>query len=150
VNQSGKTLPTQAPSGQDADRGVVLPAFQMRVLVIEDNQDLAKLFCDLLEVMGCNTEVALNVRSGLESARKISPDLVFCDLRLPGERDGFDFARELRADEELAHIPLIAVTGYSGVDEQQRALEAGFDRVFAKPIKFAEIQEVLKAYQARR
>lgn len=135
--------------GSGADHGVVLQAFQLKVLVIEDNQDLAKLFCDLLEVMGCNTEVALTVRSGLESARKTLPDLIFCDLRLPGERDGFDFARELRADEELGHVPLIAVTGYSGVDERQRALDAGFNRVFAKPIKFAEIQEVLKAYQSR-
>jgi CheY-like chemotaxis protein len=121
----------------------------MRVLVIEDNQDLARLFCDLLEVMGCETEVAFNARTGLAGARRMIPDLVFCDLRLPGEKNGFDIAKEMRADDTLARIPLIAVTGYSDIDEKRRALDAGFDRVFAKPIKFAEIQEVLKDYQKR-
>jgi CheY-like chemotaxis protein len=121
----------------------------MRVLVIEDNQDLARLFCDLLEVMGCETEVAFNARTGVASVRRMKPDIVFCDLRLPGERNGFDVAQELRSDEASANLPLIAVTGYSDVDEQRRALEAGFDRVFAKPIKFAEIQDVLKDYQKR-
>ncbi|WP_019142573.1 hybrid sensor histidine kinase/response regulator [Noviherbaspirillum massiliense] len=119
----------------------------VKVLVIEDNRDLAKLFCDLLEVMGCTTEVALNARAGLERARKRAPDIVFCDLALPGEKNGFDFAHDLRADPQLGRIPLIAVTGHSGDQDRQRALGAGFDRVFAKPIKFAEIQEVLHAFQ---
>jgi CheY-like chemotaxis protein len=131
------------------DHGAVMPAFQMRVLVIEDNQDLARLFCDMLEVMGCETEVAFNARTGVASARRIKPDIVFCDLRLPGERNGFDVAAELRSDEASANLPLIAVTGYSDVEEHRRALDAGFDRVFAKPIKFAEIQHVLKDYQKR-
>jgi CheY-like chemotaxis protein len=121
----------------------------MRVLVIEDNQDLARLFSDLLEVMGCETEVAFNARTGIASAKRNMPDLIFCDLRLPGEKNGFDIAQELRADEAFAGIPLIAITGYSDVDEQRRALDAGFDRVFAKPIKFAEIQDVLKQFQKR-
>jgi CheY-like chemotaxis protein len=121
----------------------------MRVLVIEDNQDLARLFCDLLEVMGCETEMAFNAKLGLASARKMLPDLVFCDLRLPGEKNGFDVAQELRADPAFARTELIAVTGYSDAEEQRRALDAGFDRVFAKPVKFAEIQDVLKAYQER-
>ncbi|SNS79372.1 Response regulator receiver domain-containing protein [Noviherbaspirillum humi] len=131
------------------NKDVVLPEFKMRVLVIEDNQDLARLFCDLLEVMGCETEVAFNVRAGLQSTLKNSPDIIFCDLRLPGEKNGFDFARELRANADYADLPLIAVTGYGDVEAQQRALEAGFNRVFAKPIKFAEIQDVLKQYQKR-
>lgn len=126
-----------------------LPAFQLRVLVIEDNQDLARLFCDLLEVMGCETEMAFNAKSGIASARRVVPDLVFCDLRLPGEKNGFDVAKELRADPAFSRMQLIAVTGYSDADEQRRALEAGFDRVFAKPVKFAEIQEVLKDFQQR-
>jgi len=119
----------------------------MRVLVIEDNQDLAKLFCDLLEVMGCTTEMAFTARSGIEAARGAAPELVFCDLRLPGEKDGFGFASEMRADRALAHIPLIAVTGYDDVDEHQRALDAGFDRVFEKPVKFAQILDLLNTYR---
>lgn len=129
------------------DEKLVLDRYQMRVLVIEDNQDLAKLFCDLLEVMGCVTDVAFSARSGLESARANVPDIVFCDLRLPGEKSGLDFARELHADPALSHIPLIAVTGYASSEDAQRAKDAGFALVFEKPVKFAQMQEVLNNYR---
>jgi CheY-like chemotaxis protein len=131
----------------DIEDNVITNQYQLRVLVVEDNQDLAKLFCDLLEVMGCATDMAFNARAGLESARRTMPDLLFCDLRLPGEKDGFDLAAELRADPQLTHIPLIAVTGYDDADEHQRALQVGFERVFEKPVKFAQILEVLNNYR---
>lgn len=134
------------PSSQQGEK-IVLEKYQMRVLVIEDNQDLAKLFCDLLEVMGCATYSAFSARGGLECTRSVRPDLVFCDLRLPGEKSGFDVALELRADPELSHIPLLAVTGYDDVREHKRALDAGFERVFEKPVKFAQILEVLNSYR---
>jgi CheY-like chemotaxis protein len=131
----------------DIEDNISAHQYQLRVLVVEDNQDLAKLFCDLLEVMGCATDMAFNARAGLESARRTMPDLLFCDLRLPGEKDGFDLAVELRADPRLMHIPLIAVTGYADADEHQRALQVGFERVFEKPVKFAQILEVLNKYR---
>jgi CheY-like chemotaxis protein len=123
------------------------PDAPLRVLVVEDNQDLARLFCDLLDVMGCETDMAFTARSALDQARRNPPELVFCDLRLPGEKDGFDVAKELRADEALAGLRLIAVSGLTDVEEQKRAIDAGFDRVFAKPVKFAQIQEVLAEYR---
>jgi len=129
------------------DGKIVLEKYPMRVLVIEDNQDLAKLFCDLLEVMGCATLSAFSGRTGADVARAERPDLVFCDLRLPGDKNGFDVATELSADPETSHIPLIAVTGYDDVREHQRALDAGFERVFEKPVKFAQILEVLNSYR---
>jgi len=104
---------------------ILLQRYPLRVLVVEDNRDLAKLFCDLLEVMGCVAEAVFNARSALENAKAKVPDLVFCDLRLPGGKNGFELAAELRADPALAHIPLIAVTGYADGDERERALEAG-------------------------
>lgn len=124
---------------------ILLQRYPLRVLVVEDNRDLAKLFCDLLEVMGCVAEAVFNARSALENAKAKVPDLVFCDLRLPGGKNGFELAAELRADPALAHIPLIAVTGYADGDERERALEAGFQRVFEKPVKFAQLLEVLKS-----
>lgn len=119
----------------------------MRVLVVEDNRDLAKLFCDLLQVMGCVAEAVFNVRMALDSARENAPDLVFCDLRLPGGKSGFDLAADMRADPELAGIPLIAVSGYADGPERERALQAGFARVFEKPVKFAQMMEVLNSFR---
>ncbi|WP_420473404.1 response regulator [Noviherbaspirillum sp. ST9] len=129
------------------DRGddTLLQQSPLRVLVVEDNRDLAKLFCDLLQVMGCVAEAVFNVRAALDSARAKAPDLVFCDLRLPGGKSGFDFAAEMRADPELASIPLIAVSGYADGPEREKALQAGFNRVFEKPVKFAQMMEVLNS-----
>ncbi len=135
------------PSHSPSDEKLVLQRYPMRVLVIEDNRDLAKLFCDLLEVMGCEARAVFNGRAALELIAADSPDLVFCDLRLPGEKSGIDVAIELRANPALSHIPLIAVTGLADPDEQRLALEAGFDRVFDKPVKFAQILDVLNTYR---
>lgn len=136
------TLPLSPEDNQVQSR-------RTRVIVIEDNEDLAKLFCDLLEVMGCSTQAAFNARTALEYIRSDLPDLVFCDLRLPGEKNGFDVARELRADPVSAHIPLIAVTGFDDPVEHQRAMQAGFEQVFDKPVKFSQIQGVLNGYLKR-
>jgi CheY-like chemotaxis protein len=129
------------------DRQDALQENPLRVLVIEDNQDLARLFCDLLHVMGCITEMTFNGRAGLESARRNPPDLVFCDVRLPGEMNGIAVAQAFRADQRLTNIPLFAVTGFLGVEDSERAIGAGFNDVFTKPVKFAVLQEVLKAHQ---
>jgi len=132
-------------TGEAADP--LLQQYPMRVLVVEDNRDLAKLFCDLLQVMGCVTEAVFNVRMALDSARANPPDLVFCDLRLPGGKSGFDLAADMRADPDLAGIPLIAVSGYVDTPERDRALQAGFVRVFEKPVKFAQMMEVLNSFR---
>ena len=125
----------------------LLQQYPLRVLVVEDNRDLAKLFCDLLEVMGCATEAVFNAHMALDSARRRAPDLVFCDLRLPGGKSGFDLAADMRADTDLAGIPLIAVSGYADGPERERALQAGFTRVFEKPVKFAQMMEVLNDFR---
>lgn len=119
---------------------------RISVLVIEDNRDFARLFGDMLEIMGCSLDVEFDVRSGLAAARKSAPDLIFCDLGLPGELDGFDFARMVRADSKLAHIPLIAVSGRTGQEDIQRAVDAGFTQIFPKPVKFADVSRALATY----
>jgi CheY-like chemotaxis protein len=114
-----------------------------RVLAIEDNRDFAQLFRHMLEIMGCELDITSDARVGLSIARNIRPELIFCDLGLPGSMDGFDFARAIRADADLAHIPLVAVSGYSSPEDRQRAIAAGFDRICGKPVKFADISAAL-------
>ncbi|NEX64006.1 response regulator [Noviherbaspirillum galbum] len=115
------------------------------VLVVEDNRDLAKLFCDLLEIVGCSTDIATTVSAGLEQAKRRTPELVFCDLALPGDKSGFEFPTEFRKLGMPSQIRLIAVTGYSSPEDHARAMEAGFERVMTKPVKFAEMQTVVRS-----
>jgi CheY-like chemotaxis protein len=131
-------------NGKEHNRGA--EKTRPRVLVVEDNRDFSQLFRDMLHIMGCDPLVAGTARAGLEQARKVVPELVFCDLGLPGDMDGFQFARAWRADPQLARIPLVAVSGYTGHADKQRALDAGFDRVFPKPVKFADVSDALASY----
>ena len=124
-----------------------MPRKKLHSLVIEDNQDLARLFADLLEVVGCSTDVAWSGKTGIEMARQQKPNLIFCDLTLPGEKDGYDVAREIRASDQFDHTMLVAITGFNHPEAWQKARESGFDHMFTKPIKFAQLQQVISAYR---
>jgi CheY-like chemotaxis protein len=118
----------------------------IRVLSIEDNHDFAQLFQHMLEIMGCELSTASDAETGLQRARETAPQLIFCDIGLPGQMDGYDFARSLRADPRLAPIPLVAVSAYCSPSDVQQAHEAGFDRVCGKPVKYADISAALAAF----
>ncbi len=138
------TLPLSAKGGLADSQQEKTSSSRVRVLVIEDNRDFAQLFKDMLQIMGCDPEVAMTAQEGLEVARQSQPDMIFCDIGLPGEMDGFGFARALRADARTKDIPLVAVSGYTSAEDKQKALAAGFDRLCPKPVKFGDISESLK------
>jgi CheY-like chemotaxis protein len=117
-----------------------------RVLVIEDNHDFAQLLGDILTIQGCDTEVAYDGIAGLEKAKSHAFRIIFSDITLPGELSGLDLAREVKADPDLAHVGLIAVSGYTNDEERKRALDAGFDLVFPKPVKFADLAMAIKRF----
>ena len=117
-----------------------------RALVIEDHRDFAQLLCDILEIQGCTAHSVYNAQEGLQTARSIMPEMIFCDIGLPGAMDGLGFARQLRSEASLAHIPLVAVSGYTSEHDKSRAIEAGFNLVFAKPVKFADLTLALDTY----
>jgi signal transduction histidine kinase/ActR/RegA family two-component response regulator len=112
-----------------------------RVLIIEDNLDAAESLKVGLEMSGHEVAVAHDGEEGLAEARSLRPEVVLCDIGLPG-LDGYEVARRIRADPTL-HPVLIAVTGYALPEDQRRAHEAGFDRHFAKPFEFREIEEAV-------
>jgi signal transduction histidine kinase len=96
----------------------------LRVLAIEDNRDFAQLFRHMLEIMGCELDITSDARSGLARAHEMLPELIFCDIGLPGDMDGFAFAQAVRSDPVLAQMPLVAVSGHNSPADVQRALEA--------------------------
>lgn len=121
----------------------------MEVLVIEDNRDFAQIISDILETKGCRPSVAYSASIGLDIARRIKPQIIFCDIVLAGDMNGHDFAREVRGNPDLCDIPLVAISGYVSEEEKQLALEAGFDMLFPKPVKFADLSRAVETFARR-
>ncbi len=117
------------------------------VLVIEDNPDAADSLRMFLETAGHSVQVAYDGIAALDMARRRHPDLVFCDIGLPGEMDGYAVARALRADPALSSVPLVALTGYGQAADQARAKQAGFDAHLSKP---ADPKKLLRAMAMTR
>jgi CheY-like chemotaxis protein len=104
-----------------------------RILLIEDNAANMDLARYLLEAHGFACNEARDGETGVQAARDSRPDLILCDLQLPGI-DGFGVLRELRADAALARVPIVALTAYAMVGDRDRVLAAGFDGYLAKPL----------------
>jgi two-component system cell cycle response regulator DivK len=116
-----------------------------KILIVEDNALNIKLFCDLLAAHGHEPEAVTDSRNALDVAREFSPDLVITDIQLP-HVSGLDLIRMLRADKELAQVPIMAVTAYAGRGDEERVRAAGAQAYVSKPIsvvRFAETVEEL-------
>jgi signal transduction histidine kinase/CheY-like chemotaxis protein len=112
-----------------------------RVLVVDDNADAAESLADVVKLLGHEVEVAFDGPAALERARASHPDVLLCDLGLPGI-DGYEVARRLRAEGGRG-MRLIAVSGYAQPEDVSRALEVGFDAHLAKPPPPEEIERLL-------
>lgn len=107
---------------------------ERRVLIVEDNVANLELMVYLLHASGYETATAANGRIGLSAARSNPPDLIVCDVQMP-EMNGYEFAQALKSDASLRSIPLVAVTAFAMVGDQEKALAAGFDVYIPKPIE---------------
>ena len=116
-----------------------------KILVVEDNALNIKLFCDLLNAHGHQTEPVTDSREALEAARTFKPDLVITDIQLP-HVSGIELMQQLRADEELKDVPIMAVTAYAAAGDDERFRAAGAQAYVSKPIsvmRFAETVDQL-------
>ena len=113
-----------------------------RVLIIEDNLDAAESLRDALELSQHLVEVAYNGPEGLQKARSFRPEVVLCDIGLPG-MDGFEVAKSIRADEQFRGTFLVALSGYALPEDLERAAKAGFHRHMAKPPSLEALEEML-------
>jgi PAS domain S-box-containing protein len=110
------------------------------VLVVDDNRDAADTLADLVQVLGHEAVVAYDGPGALKLARERPPDVVLCDIGLPG-MNGYELAKALR--QERIGAQLIAVSGYAQPEDVKRASEAGFDGHLAKPVRPEEIERLL-------
>ena len=115
------------------------------VLIVEDNELNMKLFRDLLEAQ--DYEV-LETREGLHAltlARQRRPDLILMDIQLP-EISGLEVTKWLKEDDELSHIPVIAVTAFAMKGDEERIREGGCEAYLSKPISVAKFLETVRTY----
>lgn len=139
------TVPAEhgAPAGTGA-----LDPIASRLLLVEDNPDIAESMRLLLELLGHQVRVAHDGVSGIDAARAERPDVMLVDIGLPGI-DGYEVARRVRKDAALRDVTLVALTGYGRDEDRSTALRAGFDHHLVKPID-PDILESLIASVARR
>ena len=105
-----------------------------RILVVEDLVDAAVTLQMVLKMAGHDVAIAHDGKTALALAEAQQPDLVLCDIGLPGELDGWDVARGLRGSPRLGALHLIAMTGFGTQEDKERAAKAGFDAHLTKPV----------------
>ena len=114
-----------------------------KVLIVEDNELNMKLFHDLLEAQGYET---LQTREGLQAlalAREHHPDLILMDIQLP-EISGLEVTKWLKEDEDLAWIPVVAVTAFAMKGDEERIREGGCEAYISKPISVSHFLDTIK------
>ncbi len=116
-----------------------------KVLIVEDNELNMKLFHDLLEAQVYETLETREGLSALAIARQSKPDLILMDIQLP-EISGLEVTKWLKDDEQLAHIPVIAVTAFAMKGDEERIRAGGCAAYIAKPISVGPFLETVKKY----
>jgi PAS domain S-box-containing protein len=137
------------PPGGSLDGQVATsPPGLARVLLVDDNADLARALARLLQLDGYATEIAHDGLEALAIARDVRPEVVLLDIALPG-MDGYEVLRQLRREPATCHARIIAVTGFGHEEECRQALNAGFDALLTKPVDHAELTSLLRKQGAR-
>ena len=119
-----------------------VPSNPLKVLVIDDNIDVAQAIGWMLDAIGHEYRLVHDGRQALEAAREYRPDVVLLDIGLPG-MDGYAVCRAFRQDELLKKIPIIAQTGWGQSRDKTLATEAGFDRHLTKPVALDDLERIL-------
>ena len=115
------------------------------VLIVEDNELNMKLFNDLLEAQGYITIQTRDGMDALRLAHERRPDLVIMDIQLP-EVSGLDVTRQLKQDNDLKSIPIIAVTAFAMKGDEEKIREGGCEDYIAKPISVTKFLETVQKY----
>jgi two-component system CheB/CheR fusion protein len=123
--------------------GVAHP--NLRVLVVDDDQDNADTLVLLLHLWGLSVRVAYDGPTALEVAKAEPPDVVLLDIAMPG-MDGCELARRLRRQPEMEKALLVSISGYGQEIDRQRSREAGCDRHLVKPCEADELERLLRSH----
>jgi two-component system, chemotaxis family, CheB/CheR fusion protein len=114
----------------------------LRILVVDDNRDAADSLAELLHALGHDVREAYDGTSALAVAERERPDVILCDIGLPG-LTGYEVAQRVRAQPELGNVILIALTGWGQPEDRRRTREAGFDAHLVKPVEQEALTGIL-------
>jgi signal transduction histidine kinase/ActR/RegA family two-component response regulator len=115
----------------------------LRILVVEDNKDTARSLAGVLRLWGHEVCIAYDGHAALEAARAFQPEVVFLDIGLPQNMDGYEVALRLREQPEMEKACIVAVTGFGQPEDQRRAMKAGFDAHLTKPVPADDLRRLL-------
>lgn len=115
-----------------------------RVMVVEDHADIRMMMKILLETYGFEVVEASDGYEAVEKALETTPDVILMDLAMP-VLDGINSTRAMRQHQELANVPILAVTAY-GDFYRERAIEAGCTDVLQKPLDFESLRPLVSGY----
>jgi signal transduction histidine kinase len=139
-------LPLIASNDEEANTRMVADlganAEALRILVIDDNADIAETIGWLLSDMGHQHRIVLDGRVALDAAREFQPDVVLLDIGMPSI-DGYAVCRAFREDPALRFLPIIAQTGWGQEADKAATARAGFDYHLVKPVGYGELQQAL-------
>jgi two-component system cell cycle response regulator DivK len=115
------------------------------ILVVEDQEDNRRIMRDLLGSVEYEVVEAVTGEEGVAAAVIHRPDLILMDIQLPG-LDGYEATRQIKANADLQHIPIIVVTSYALSGDDVKAFEAGCDDYVSKPFSPRELLAKIRKY----
>ena len=110
-----------------------------KVLYVEDHEAQRDIMVQMLELYGYEVDVASNGEDGVKKAQEWHPDVVLMDIRMPGRIDGLVAIRQLRNGSDTADIPIIVISAWGSAKHKERAMSAGADAHFTKPVPIDEL-----------
>ena len=110
-----------------------------KVLYVEDHEAQRDIMVQMLELYGYEVDVASNGEEGVKKAQEEHPDVVLMDIRMPGRIDGFVAIRQLRNGPAAVDIPIIVISAWGSARHKERALKAGADVHFTKPVSIDKL-----------
>jgi two-component system cell cycle response regulator DivK len=115
------------------------------ILVVEDQEDNRRIMRDLLTSAGYEVIEAVTGEEGVAAAETHRPDLILMDIQLPG-LDGYEATRQIKANPDLEHIPIIVVTSYALSGDDVKAFEAGCNAYVSKPFSPRQLLAKIREY----
>ena len=116
---------------------------QKTVLIIEDEEDAAELFAEMMRVSGFRVIKTSKSASAIDMMTAEKPDVVLLDIMMP-EISGLDILRQMRRDPALANIPVVVITAKSMPADIKNGMEAGASTYLTKPVGFLELKEAVE------